>query len=236
MPTGVLKPSLRRHAGVGFIDITEQLDFLVTDQFPGMESFLGALEPDFRQHIATWKLYVKARLGRLIVLRKFDLSAPGTKLFAFYSSDPAASGDLWGIAGLKDEDARVLAVWLNSTPNLLQMFLKRTETRGAWMKIDVSALKDSYVMNPRALTAGERKSILRTFRKVSTQRFPSLLDQLRKRFAPRSEMDRAVLRALGFRITETEEIMTSLYSGLADEIGRLKALMEAVGQKAEEAD
>lgn len=187
VPKKAISPSLRRHSGVGYIDISKMTDYVIVDKFDGIERFIteDALLKKFTKAVKSWSQYVDARLCNLIVLRKFDFSASGTSVFAFYSDLPAAPGDLWGLLGLESEEARILAAWYNSTPNLLQMFLNRTETRGAWMKIDASALKQSYVLNYPELRASEKRSLLSTIRRMAEVKCPSILKQLDDRYVPR---------------------------------------------------
>jgi len=52
------------------------------------------------------------------------------------------------------------------------------------------------------------------------------LEQLRGRFWARVEMDRAILKVLGFNEQETNQILDYLYPALTKEIEQLKTLMQ----------
>lgn len=227
IPLDCLVPSLRRHSGVGYLDITENSDFLVMDAFPHMDEFFDhkKTKEKFEDNVVTWKEYVKRRVGRVLIARKFDLSAPGTCLLSFYSSVPLAPGEFWVIRPLTSEYAKIISLWLNGTPNLTQMFLNRTETRGAWMKIDVRTLKESYIIDPRTLSKNENAELSRTFRQIGDNSFPSILNQLETAHPARELIDRVLLKMIGFSEGEIKETLDYLYSALANEIQKLKTLM-----------
>jgi hypothetical protein len=189
---------------------------------------------EFRRNASSWAKYVEDRLCNLILLRKFDLSASGTSVFAFYTSVPAAPGDLWGVSGLNLDEAMVQAAWLNSTPNLLQMFLSRTETRGAWMKVDANTLDHSLFLNSSVLDPQQRKAIMRALAQISSVRCPSILSQLEQRFAPRKVLDASILSAIGFGKSEIDTVLESMYTRLASEIRMLRTLMEGSARPLDE--
>jgi len=52
------------------------------------------------------------------------------------------------------------------------------------------------------------------------------LEQLRGRFWARVEIDKAILKVLGFNETETNQLLDYLYPALTKEIEQLKTLMQ----------
>lgn len=221
VPLKVLDRGLRRPARTNKLDITEILDYIVTVKFDKVEMLLK--NPSV---LKEWSDYVIPRLANLLISRRFDISAPGTTLIAYYSCAPAAGVDMWNIKGVSDEDAKILAIWFNSTPSLLATFVQRTETRGAWMKLHEYALKESFILNPDALSDHDRRILLDLYEKTKEQPFPSLLQQLKTKFPLRVEIDKAVLKVLGFTDDEINGILDHLYPALAKEIEQLKTLMQ----------
>ena len=141
---------------------------------------------------------------------------------AFYSSTPMAPlGLMWSIK-IPKEDAKILSLWLNSTINILQVLQDRKETRGAFMQIDEYTLDEMLIINPKTLTIKHKEPLLQLFNKVKNQPFPSILEQLRDRFPLRVEIDRAVLRVLGFGVDEINRILDYLYPAFANKIQQLK--------------
>lgn len=129
------------------------------------------------------------------------------------------------ITGLSDEDAKILAVWFNSTINALQLLLRRIETRGAWMAFRKYVMNGLFVLDPSELSGNKRKTLLTTFDKIKDIEFPSFLKQLRDRFPSRTTIDKAVLSVLGLGDEEIDSILDYLYPALANEIEKLKTLM-----------
>jgi type I restriction-modification system DNA methylase subunit len=221
VPLKALSRGLRRPARTNKLEITEILDYIVTAKFDDVKKLLK--NPSV---LKEWRNYVKPRLANLLISRRFDISGPGTTLIAYYSQTPAVGVDMWDIKDIAEEDAKILAIWFNSTPNILATVVHRTETRGAWMKLHEYTLDESLILNPSALSEDERMTLLDTYNKVKNETFPSILEQLRNRFPARVEIDRAVLGVLGFGDAEVDQILDYLYPALADEIEQLKKLMQ----------
>ncbi|MGB9675938.1 MAG: hypothetical protein ACPL0C_01960 [Candidatus Bathyarchaeales archaeon] len=94
------------------------------------------------------------------------------------------------------------------------------------MVIHSYAIGTYSILNPEKLTEDERKILLNTFEKVQDVSFPSVLEQLRGRFWARVEIDRTILKVLGFNETETNQLLDYLYPALTKEIEQLKILMQ----------
>jgi len=145
-----------------------------------------------------------------------------TFMFGYY---PLAPGEFRTIKRLRPEWARLLSMWFNSTPNLAQIFLDRTETRGTWMKIDISTLKESRIVDPRRLTHGEMTAISNVFNEVGACSFPSIVDQLEANHSVRRKIDKAMLKVIGFDDEEAGGLLNELCPRLHKEIMALKELM-----------
>lgn len=228
IPLHSVAPSLRRPSGVDCVDVTEKSDFLVTDTFSCIEDFFEdkKLMQRFERNKKCWKDYVERRQGSVFVARKFDLSAPGTRLVSFYSSVSLVPGEFWLLRNLNSEFSKVLSIWFNSTPNLIQMFLNRTETRGAWMKIDIKALKEMYVIDPRTIGRKEINELLEIFDSIAALPLPRITEQLRKVHPARKKIDETILKIVGFNESEIDNILALTYPALYNEIDKLKTLME----------
>jgi type I restriction-modification system DNA methylase subunit len=227
IPTKSLWHGLRRFSGVGTIDLSDKLDFIVVKKFPQIEDFFWLENVDYiLNDLPKWRKYIKQRLSKLAVACRFDMSATGTNLFAWYSKIPMAGYSLvLNVTGLDDEDAKIFALWFNSTIHVLQLFLNRIETRGAWMAFRKYVMSDLFVIHPSKLSKSQKKAILKTFEGVKDVEFPSFLKQLKDRFPARVAIDKTVLKVLGFSDDEIDRILDYLYPALANEIEQLKTLM-----------
>jgi len=221
VPLRILKRGLRRPARTDKLDLTDLLDYIIMAKFGEVEKVLK--NPSTLER---WRNYVTPRLTNLFISRRFDISATGTMFIAYYSQTPMVGVDMWSIKGVPDEDAKIFALWFNSTPNILSTLVHRTETRGAWMKIHEYMLKDALILDPSKLSTKERSLLLEVFNKIQDVSFPCVLEQLQNKFWARVEIDKAILKVLAFNEQETNQLLDYLYPALTKEIEQLKTLME----------
>jgi hypothetical protein len=220
-PLKAFTRGLRRSARTEKIEVTGILDLIITRQFNGIEAVMK-----HPANIKKWSKYVEPRLANLVISRRFDISATGTRFLAYYSEKPMVGVDMWSIQGLTDDDAKILSLWFNSTPNLLALLIQRTETRGAWMKLHEYAMREMQLLDPKKLRKQEREQLLQFFESIKATQFPSILEQLRTRYAPRKELDTLLLRLMGCSDKEALQLLDYLYPALTKEIEKLKTLME----------
>lgn len=181
---------------------------------------------DIINDLPQWKEYINRRLARLVIADRFDMSANGTRLFAWFSQVPMAGYSLvLNVIGL-NEDAKILALWFNTTMSALQFYLERIETRGAWIAFRKYVMSSLDALDPLKLSADQRAVLLKIFDKIKDVEFPSFLKQLENRFPARVEIDTLMLGILGFDDYEINTILDFLYPALACEIERLKTLMQ----------
>jgi type I restriction-modification system DNA methylase subunit len=227
IPKKSLHFGLRRLSGTQAIDLSRKLDFVLVGSFKDFKNYL--MNRNIKRIIKQmpkWRKYIEKRLSKLAVAFRFDISAKGTSLFAWYSSSPMAGcGVVWNIEGLSKEYAKIFSMWFNSTVYALQIYLDRVETRGAWMQLHKYVMDDLYVIHPLRLSKSQVEAILKTFKEVKDVAFPSFLEQLKGRFPARVVIDKAILRVLGFSDNEIDRILDYLYPALVNEIEQLKTLM-----------
>lgn len=101
IPLRALRPALRRVAYVNTLDISDKLDYVVVADFPEVKRFLSAGVEKMKAYSGfwdRWRTYVEDRMSRLALVRRADVSAPGTCLLAFFSRTPfAPPGVAWSI-------------------------------------------------------------------------------------------------------------------------------------------
>lgn len=225
----------RRASYVDTIDVSDTSDYLILSWFEGIEDMAKAALTDeerraFRKsRIKSWQNKFKERASHVLFSRRFDISASGTSLIAFYSETPIVGVDLWCIREVEKEQAKILTLWLNSSLGLLQTLILRTETRGPWMKVHDYMLSEMLVPNIDKFSDGELRKILETFETVKDIKFPSILDQLRDNNPSRRLIDATWLEVLGYK-GDPDKLLDRLYSSLAREIELLKGIL-AEGQQ-----
>ncbi|MDW8021191.1 MAG: N-6 DNA methylase [Nitrososphaerota archaeon] len=230
LPLRALGRGLRRLSYVDTIDVTDNADYLILSWFDKLRDLASPLlntkelEKLDSKVIRSWKNKFESRKSNVILGRRFDISAPGTSLIAFYSKNPIVGADFWSIKNIESDYGKVLTLWLNSTINLLQVFILRTETRGAWMKIHDYMLEELLVPKPHELSEIKYSELIDVFEQVKNARFPSILKQLKDKNPLRRLIDETCLSVLGYRGNSTQ-LLDKLYESLANEIIILKKMM-----------
>jgi len=221
IPIRTLVRGLRRASRTNRLNITDILDYLLISPFSNANRMVKNVSV-----LKEWKDYVEPRLANMLISRRLDISAVGTHAIAFYSAIPMVGAHMWSIKGMKGEYAKLFTLWLNSSLNLLSLLVYRTETRGAWMVIHSYAIGEYLVLNPEKLTRNERETLLSLYARLQNFSLPSILEQLKSRFPARVDVDRAILKILGFSEDEANQLLDYLYPALTNEIQQLKTLME----------
>ncbi|RLF09493.1 MAG: hypothetical protein DRJ98_08050 [Thermoprotei archaeon] len=230
IPLSALGRGLRRPSYVQTMDITDTSDYLILSWFDGIEDMAAAtltsqeLKRFDESVVEAWQEKFEMMKAHVLLSRRFDLSAPGTCLLAYYSDRPVVGVDMWCIKGLSGDDAKISTLWLNSTLNILQVLVHRTETRGAWMKIHDYMLDKFMLPSIKGLNKRDLELLLEVFDEVKHHSFPSILKQLKAGYKVRKEIDSVWLKVLGYK-DNVDVFLDRLYKSLAKEIEFLKELM-----------
>jgi hypothetical protein len=188
----------------------------------------GEATSKIRRNIHAWRKYVDERLGHIILLRRFDLSSSGTRNLAYYADELfVGAGINWDIRGLSQSDAKQLCVWFNSALNMLQLFINRIETRGAWINLHEYALNELLVPSFHKMGDIRSQEFELLFEELKDEKFPSFLEQLTNSNQDKVQIDLRTMELLGFDKREAEVFLSDLYPALAEEIDRLKTMMGA---------
>jgi len=230
VPLNCLTKALRRFSYVNTIDVTDNSDYLIQkwfDEIGEMAHYalsskeLNALNPEI---IDSWKNKFERKKAHLLLARRLYLSSPGTCLIAFYSEDPTVGIDLWSLKGIDKEDSKILALWLNSSINILQLLYMGVACEGPWMKLHDYMLDRLLVPNPEKLTKKEKEELLEIFRNLGKEPFLSITEQLKNGDKNRKTIDKTWLKMLGYK-GDHEQFLKELYSSISEEIKIIDELM-----------
>jgi uncharacterized protein YeeX (DUF496 family) len=230
VPLNCLTRALRRFSYVDTIDVTDNSDYLIQnwfDKIPEMARYalssreLSALNPGV---INSWRRRFERKKAHLLLARRLYLSSPGTCLIAFYSDNPIIGIDLWSLKGVSKEDAKILALWLNSSINILQLLYIGVACEGPWMKLHDYMLNRLLVPNPQSLDSKEKQRLLELFDNVKKATFKSIIEQFKTADANRKLIDKAWLTILGYK-GDADALLNRLYDSLAIEMELIKKLM-----------
>jgi len=217
---------LRRISGIRKMDITNELDYIVVDNFFKDNHFFLDKYGNVKKEISSWKTDVENRQANIVINRRFDISAPGTSCISFYSEELMTPTKLlFAIKNVEKSDAKIINLWLNSSMNLLQVLLERAETRGAFLELSGYILDNILILNPSKLLEKNKRNLIKLFEQVKDTEFTSLLKQLENNHTVRKKIDKGILSVLGFSEKEIEDLLKYLYKALYQEIRILKSLM-----------
>jgi len=230
IPLNNLGRALRRFSYVKNIDVTQNADYLILKWFDGIKDMARYVVPvrkleDFNPDVVrSWEAKFEDRKAHLLLARRLYLSSPGTCLIAFYSDEPIVGVDLWSLRNLDRDEAKIMALWLNSSINILQLLYSGVACEGPWMKIHEYMLKRLLALNPNKLTKRTKRQLLRTFNEVKNLSFPSISEQLEKGNQARKIIDKALLKALGYK-GDPDDLLQRFYSSTLKEIKIIAQLM-----------
>jgi tRNA1(Val) A37 N6-methylase TrmN6 len=231
VPLNCLTRALRRFSYVNTIDITDNSDYLIQnwfDRIPEMARYalssreLSTLNPEV---INSWRDKFERKKAHLLLARRLYLSSPGTCLIAYYSDNPTVGIDLWSLKGVSKEDAKILALWLNSSINILQLLYMGVACEGPWMKLHDYMLNRLLAPNPKKLTPRDKKELLETFKSLEKVSFKSITEQFRNGDENRKAIDKAWLTFLGYE-GDQENFLTQLYKAILEEMKIINQLMQ----------
>ncbi len=118
-----------------------------------------------------------SRAGRLLVSERVRLNTIRTLAVAL--DEPVLSNTWWPIAtyaeGIDSEVIdKILALWFNSSLGLLSLMAARVDTEGAWVELKKPILENLKVLDPSALTASARGTLVQTFDRVKLKELQPL--------------------------------------------------------------
>lgn len=215
VPRAVVRPTTRSVAGMSTIEFTTPFDYIVVGRFPGDTAFWDDPDPD--KILAKRLPHLATREASLLLggRNNVGLDGTGTHFLAFVSARPVPpTWSFWSVRGLRLDDARLLALWWNSSFNLVQLIENRAEVQGAymsWLKTDILRLR---VPNLPKLSPKSRAGLLKLYEELATTPFPNLLSQLKSAPAERLRLDLTLSHELGLGYTEVD--LRKLYGVLAE--------------------
>jgi hypothetical protein len=198
IPKYVVDNGLRRFSNVTTMDVSNNSDYFIVSWFDEIRKLaevnLTNIElKEFDKSIVTsWKEIFESRKANLVLTRRPYLVSPGTSAIAFYSDKKIAGPDLWSIQGISKDYAKILALWFNSSFNILQLLSIGVASEGSWMKIHDYMI--SYLYGPKQnLSINDIQFLTKIFDSIKNEELPSILTQFEKKHPVRIKIDKAFL-------------------------------------------
>lgn len=252
IPKDHVAPNLRRYSGRQMADLSGIPEYVILDDnWEGGDEYVALTNED-KIH-RKWSSRVHKRRGHIALVRRVDLTAPGTHHLAYYSEENRLYPDMmWVLPDATREESKVLTMWFDSTFGWLQSIFDRIETRGGWIEWHKYIVQKYRV--PQLHQLNNREELFETFDEVKSDNAPSivvqlarnsnesmlsdeelgevkeasegLVDEIGKEYTPRRKLDKAILDLSGMDKNEQDRFLDEFYTYLFREIVILKLMMD----------
>jgi hypothetical protein len=230
IPRRVVKRGLKTASYLSRLDVENVSDFAILGNFDGFTDIqrkVGIKEVDFKNIIRK----ANDRFAHLLVARRFNFAAPGTRLLSFFSTDKLLPGKAFWSLSADTNNSKILCLWLNSTLAFIKLLLSQTETEGSFVEMTKEKILEFHVPN---LAIYNIKELLAAFEKVRHAEFPPLVEQFENIPKARQIIDHAVLKAIGYSEKEINALLPGIYDAMATEMRSWKELMRQSPAKEKE--
>lgn len=214
--------SLRRFSGIGRINVSDELDYLIKNEFKGLHHFVTGIG---QSDLIKWERDVQNKKTHIAIVGRFNISAPGTKCLAYYSETEFTPSQMfWLVKGMSDENAKIFTLFWNSSFNVLQILSNRKETQGAFIQILAYSFEDFLVLDPSLVSPDDKIKLNVFFDEISREDMPSIFDRFDKVDERQLKIDKIVLEVLGIKYDENQ--LREIYKFISGEIRKLKTVMK----------
>jgi len=216
-------PALRTLTGVDTFFV-KNIDYFIEHEPEGLDRLLQLSKwknkDDFDWKIVKEKLRDKKTY--LAVARRFRPDSVNTHFFAFYNDEEFVVPHTFKIIKIDKVSSKYQCLFLNSIIGLVDLIMFREQTTEGYTDIMESELNLFRVFNIEGLTRKDVDLLVKIFDKLKNVKFPSILEQLENRFWARVELDKTILKILGFSNKEINEWLPKVYDALVEELKAMK--------------
>lgn len=222
-----LLPALRSLTNIKSFDITKRHDHLIFDDFEGFD-ILMTFSKWKNKKAFSWKNVqdeVKKKKTFLAIARRFNLHSKNTHHFAFVSDKEFITPHTFKIMRCDTlRESKIHCLFLNSIITLMEVIQLKEQTTGDYADIMESDLVLMNTFDLDKLSTNETQILLKLFEKLRNVEFPSIIEQLENRFWARVELDKTILKILGFSDGEINEWLPKVYDTLVSELKSMKGV------------
>jgi len=248
IPRSSVEPYFLRKPYRTKVDVSDIPEYTVVRPFNSLDRFLSLAEQEGIPN--GWEDHLKEKAAHMAIPETMDLTAPGTRHPVYYSDPRRVWHRMWMPSDLSNSEARILALWFDSSLGILQFLLTRVPGRGGWTKYRRYSQSRFYTLNPNELSGEDHDQLDTVWDEWQDTECPSLAEQLtlltdpseleieaeRKveryygvrdkigdGFSPRKDLDRTVIDVLSV----PNSVIDGLYGDLLMELVELKEMMES---------
>lgn len=235
-PSSAVQPAVRRFAKLDSFDIGENPDLCIRDPVSPLPELMERIfgHNKARKYMkrilggGKWKKRVDESSGRVVLVRRIDLSSPNTSVICLTADEPILPAcEAHALKGVSNDiSAKLLTLWFNSSLFLSLMIPHSTITRGAYLKFEEFGIEQIPTPDPRDLNPQSETIVEEAFERSRQEEWPSLLTQLRDGSEGRRIVDDAILELMGVEsATERLQIASAIRQGLRSAIDALERTM-----------
>ncbi|MCE7743657.1 MAG: N-6 DNA methylase [Candidatus Heimdallarchaeota archaeon] len=215
----LIVPGLKTLTSIPRIDITKTLDYIVHDSFPEFKKVkaLSKWVGPFNWKIVNDKLRNKSTYFALQC--RIRINSPNTNFIGVFCNKKFYTTHSFTIFNsLNKLESKILALFMNSTIGLSQISVYSKETTAGYIGFRQTDLIKVNVLNIKNLSKAELDDLVNLFNKIKKEEFPCILDQIKNRFWARVEIDKLILKIIGFSKSEINDWLPRLYDSLLEDL------------------
>jgi hypothetical protein len=220
IPKDSLLPALRTLTSVDSFYVGKNKDYFVKEEFEGFDSIMSFSKWKDKKGF-NWnsvRKEVADKATYLALARRFRPNSKSTHFFAFFSNDRFISPHTFKIIRVSEEEGKLQSLFLNSVISLLCIITLREQTTEGFTDIMESDLNYFTTLDSSKLSEKEIQKLGSLFQELKDAQFPSIVEQLEKRYWARLKLDETVLMILGFSREEINKWLPRVYDALAKEL------------------
>ncbi|RJS81096.1 hypothetical protein CW713_06720 [Methanophagales archaeon] len=221
-----VKKALKTIVGINGLDITKLNDYIILDNFNGLEKVLTLSK--YKKNKINWgnvKEEARKKSTFITVFRRFSPSSSNVSLLSLYSEDAFIPTDAFKIFKCEDREiAKIFNLQLNSIVSLVKLLSNMQQTTGEFSDIKNTDFLSFEIIDPNQLSEEEKEAFLDLFEKLRNIKFPPIIEQLETQFWARVKLDRTILKVLGFTKEEISKWLPKVYNALVEEMKTIKGI------------
>jgi len=135
-----------------------------------------------------------SRSGNYLFAERIRLN--NARVLSIFLDEPVLSNTWWPFQykDNKDDAARLLVMWFNSTFGILSLIASRVETEGAWVEIKKPTLKSIRVPDPKTLSSELKRNMLKIFAELAIIPIMRITDIIED--DARKQLDETIMKCL----------------------------------------
>ena len=224
IPKKILHPALRSITGIKNIKLKEH-DFFIYQKYEDFNVISNISKWNEKIQIDWDKIKKEAeeKSGFLLLPERFNPYSINTHLLAFISEQKIVIPHTIRFGNnLNIQESIIQGLFINSSVFLSQILINREETSGQYLHIMTADLILMKIFDCNNLKDSDKKELIKLYEKIKAIDYPSILEQFERRFKPRIELDKTILKILGFSIKEINDWLPKIYDAIKDELKAMK--------------